>query len=172
MVWCKRCCWQAATLNCHTKSGPLSHPQTKQRVVWLVTWHISSPQGTYWHQSQCQTCAWHVHPYTVSCIHLSMFKHELDQLVKLGVLVHQQESEWTYPSFIILQKNGSVHWISNLSQLKKVIKCKQYPLPSITDIMCKHKFSLYLTFIFTSPSEDKEHHLVNQRFSSFPLGQF
>jgi hypothetical protein len=47
-----------------------------------------------------------------------------------------------YPSFstrdfIIPQKDGSVCWISDLQQLNKVIKHKQYPLPLITDILRK-----------------------------------
>jgi hypothetical protein len=49
----------------------------------------------------------------------------------------QQESKWISPSFIIPKKDGSIHWISDLHQLIKVIKHKQYPLPIITDILHK-----------------------------------
>ena len=77
----------------------------------------------------------HARPYPVPHIHLSMFKCELDHLVALGVLVPQQESKWASPSFIIPKKDGKVHWISDLRQLNKVIKRKQYPLPIITDIL-------------------------------------
>jgi predicted Zn-ribbon and HTH transcriptional regulator len=76
-------------------------------------------------------------PYPVPRIQLSMYKHELDYLCDLGVLIPQQESEWASPSFIIPKKDGSVRWISNLRQLNKAIKRKQYPLPVITDILCK-----------------------------------
>jgi hypothetical protein len=55
----------------------------------------------------------------------------------MGVLAAQQESEWALPSFIIPKKDGRVRWISDLSQLNKVIRHKQYPLPIIPDILRK-----------------------------------
>ncbi len=77
-------------------------------------------------------------PYPVPQIHLKNFKNKLDHLIRLGVLTSQQESEWVSPLFIIPKKDGRVHWISNLHQLNKVIRHKQYLLLSITDILCKH----------------------------------
>ncbi|KAL7479861.1 hypothetical protein ACHAW6_005580, partial [Cyclotella cf. meneghiniana] len=41
-------------------------------------------------------------------------------------------------------KDGRACWISDLCQLNKVIRCKQYPLPIITDIL--HKCSGYKFF--------------------------
>ena len=35
----------------------------------------------------------------------------------------------------LIQKNGTVRWISNLHKLNKVIKQKNYPLPIIADIL-------------------------------------
>jgi hypothetical protein len=61
----------------------------------------------------------------------------LDHLVRIGVLAAQQESDWASPSFIIPKKDGRVHWISDLRQSNKVIRCKQYPLPIIMDILRK-----------------------------------
>jgi hypothetical protein len=69
---------------------------------------------------------------------LKTFKKELDYLVKIGVIAAQQESEWALPSFITPKKDGRVCWISNSPQLNKVVRRKQYPLPIITDILCKH----------------------------------
>jgi hypothetical protein len=75
------------------------------------------------------------HP--VPQIQLKTFKVELDHFVRIGVLTSQQESEWASPSFIIPKKDGRVCWISNLRQLNKDIRRKQYPLPIITDILRK-----------------------------------
>jgi hypothetical protein len=70
---------------------------------------------------------------------------ELNYLVRIGVLASQQESEWASPSFIIPQKDGRVCWISNLRQLKKVIRCEQYSLPIITDILRKRSGYMFFT---------------------------
>jgi hypothetical protein len=87
----------------------------------------------------------HSRPYPVPQIHLKTFKKEPDHLVRIGVLAAQQESEWASPSFIIPKKDSRVRWISNLSQLNKVIRCKQYPLPIITDILRKHSGYKFFT---------------------------
>ncbi|KAL7526665.1 hypothetical protein ACHAXR_001589 [Thalassiosira sp. AJA248-18] len=76
-------------------------------------------------------------PYPIPRIHLQTFKKEFDHLVQLGVLAPQNESEWASPTFIIPKKDGRVRWISDLRQLNKVVKRKQYPLPVITDILRK-----------------------------------
>jgi hypothetical protein len=79
----------------------------------------------------------HSRPYPVPQINLKTFKKELDHLVRIGVLAAQQESEWASPSFIIPKKDGRICWISDLRQLNKVIRRKQYPLTTITDILRK-----------------------------------
>jgi hypothetical protein len=73
----------------------------------------------------------HARPYPVPVIHLSAFKKELLHLVKLGILSLQGASEWTSPTFITPPKDGRVHRDSDLRELNKVVKRKQYPLPII-----------------------------------------
>jgi hypothetical protein len=95
---------------------------------------------------------------------LKTFKKELNHFVRIGLLAAQQESELASPSFIIPKKEGRVRWISNLRQLNKAIRCKQYPLPIITDFLRKrsgYKFFTklevsmqYYTFELDKESQD------------------
>jgi hypothetical protein len=87
----------------------------------------------------------HSRPYSVPQIHLKSFKKELNHLIRIGVLAAQQESEWALPSFIIPKKDSRVRWISNLCQLNKVIRCKQYPLRIIMDNLRKHSGHKFFT---------------------------
>jgi hypothetical protein len=77
----------------------------------------------------------HTRPYPVFVIHLSAFKNELLHLVEIGVLSPQGASEWALPTFIAPPKGDRVHWVSDLQELNKVVKMKQYPLPIIWDIL-------------------------------------
>ena len=49
------------------------------------------------------------------------------------------------PHFYIPKKDNTVHWVSDFRELNKLIKRKVYPLPIITDILCKHSGYEYFT---------------------------
>jgi len=106
----------------------------------------------------------HARAYPVHCIHLETFYKELNHLVELGVIKPQGVSKWASPSFINPKKDGIVCWISDLRQLNKEIKRKQYSLPIINDILRKkigYKFfskldisMQYYTFELAEDSQD------------------
>ncbi|KAL7476059.1 hypothetical protein ACHAW6_001943, partial [Cyclotella cf. meneghiniana] len=60
------------------------------------------------------------------------------------------ESEWASLFFIVPKKDGRVCWISNLCQMKKVIRHKQCPLPIITDILQKSSGYKFFTRLVIS----------------------
>jgi len=84
-------------------------------------------------------------PYSVPRIHQELFRKELKRLVEIGVLERCGPSAWGLPTFIIPKKDGKVRWVSDLRELNKVIKPKDYTLPVIGDIMRKRQGYKYMT---------------------------
>ena len=73
--------------------------------------------------------------YPVPRLYRETFKKELDRLVKLGVLVKVQSSEWGSPTFIIPKKYNTVRLVSDFCRLDQKLKRKPYPLPRISDTL-------------------------------------
>ena len=84
-------------------------------------------------------------PYGVLFMQRDAFKHELDHLVKIGVLECSGASQWASGTFIIPKKDGQVQWISNFRALNKCIKRQTYPLPCISEILSKRTGYMYFS---------------------------
>jgi hypothetical protein len=56
-------------------------------------------------------------------------------------------TESAFPTFITPKKDGCVQWVSNFTELNKVIQRKIHPLPKIQDILKKRPGYKYFTKI-------------------------
>ena len=72
---------------------------------------------------------YHGRPFPIPQIHRKTTKKEVERMVELGILKWEGESEWAFPSFIIPKTNLTVRFISDFSELNKLINRKPWPLP-------------------------------------------
>ena len=73
-------------------------------------------------------------PYSVPTSHLTVFKAELQRLLKIGVIEKATQSEWIVGTFIVPKKDRHVCWITDFSGLNKSLCHKVYPLCKISEI--------------------------------------
>ena len=66
-----------------------------------------------------------------------LLKKEIAELVKIGVLEKNTQTEWASPSFFRPKKDGGVRFISDLRKLNACLKRDPFPLPIIEDVIWK-----------------------------------
>ncbi len=59
----------------------------------------------------------------------------MERLCNLGVLEHQQASEWALPSFVIPKKDESVHFLSNFWVVNTRLVRTPFPIPKISMVL-------------------------------------
>jgi hypothetical protein len=77
--------------------------------------------------------------------HYDTLKHEIERLVKLGVLKRCSDSEWANPTFIIPKKNGTVRFISDFRKLNEMLKRMPYPITKIAQMLQELEKFAYAT---------------------------
>ena len=60
---------------------------------------------------------------------------ELNKLIKSGVLVPSEVSDWASPIVVVLKKCGNVRICGDFRRLNQAIKADKYPLPNIEDLL-------------------------------------
>ena len=89
--------------------------------------------------------------YQVPHVHRKVFKDELDQLVRIGVLEKCGRSEWMAGTFIVPKKLlpgetvPRVRWVSDFRGLNRCLRWKTHPIPRIGDILARRTGCEFLT---------------------------
>ena len=93
----------------------------------------------------------HKKPYPVPYKQRDVFRQELRNLVRDGVLKPCGVTNWASPTFIT-PKPGSntVRLVSDFRELNKVLEQPKYPVPRIQDIMLKQRGYSHFTKIYLS----------------------
>jgi hypothetical protein len=90
---------------------------------------------------------YHGRPYPIPHKHKAVLMKEIKCLCNIGVLEWQPSSRWVLLTFIIPQKDSTVHTISDFRELNKRIVRKPYPIPKISTILQELEGFTYATFL-------------------------
>ena len=75
--------------------------------------------------------------YTVPKAIDHIAKNEVNNLVKIGVLVKGVHSAWASPSFFRPKKDGRLRFVSDLRKLNACLERHPHPLPLIEEVIWK-----------------------------------
>jgi transposase InsO family protein len=90
----------------------------------------------------------HRRAYPTPRVHLETFKTEILRLVEIGVLEKViGPTAWALPSFAVSKKDGKIRIVSDLRELNKVIKPRDYTLPIIQDLIRQRSGFQFMTKI-------------------------
>lgn len=90
----------------------------------------------------------HRRPYATPRVHLETFKKELFRMVEIKVLEKVTgPTAWGLPTFAVPKKDGKIRIVSDLRELNKVIKTRDYALPIIQDIIRQRSGFKFMTKI-------------------------
>ena len=96
-------------------------------------------------------------PYPVSFKRKPLFNWELNNMIKDGVFTKIGESEWGFPSFIILKKDGRVRWLSDFQKLNELIVQKPFVLMMLAEPTGRGEIPMD-TNAWCSLQQNKSHH--------------
>ena len=87
-------------------------------------------------------------PYATPRVHLETFKKEILRLVEIKVLEKVTgPTAWALPTFAVPKKDGTIRIVSDLRELNKVIKTRDYTLPIIQDLIRQRSGFKFMTKI-------------------------
>jgi hypothetical protein len=91
-------------------------------------------------------------PYPIALKNREVFKTEVYRQCNIGALRELgpeeiEQREWASPCFAVPKKNGDIRLVIDFRQLNKVLKRKEYPLPTIDEIFQDIRGFKYATVI-------------------------